>query len=1734
MFNPIVASENIKESFVDYITTSFDFQDETYARELREELNKPGMIAKGPYIELSGSYETTKSIHQLITEGVASPLFDQLEPCPEKDKEIPLDRPLYAHQVKALERAMDHKNLVVTTGTGSGKTECFLIPIVNSLLREIEAGTLSNAVRAIVIYPMNALANDQIERMRDLLKGYPQIRFGLYNGNTEYTEPEARSQYHRIYGMEPSPNEVISREKMQSNPPHILITNYSMLEYMMLRPNDDKVFTGAKLRFIVLDEAHIYKGATGMETALLMRRLRARIDAAQNVQYILTSATLGGKDADAQIVSFAQHLCGVNFTPDNIIRASVRTPDMKAFDSFPMEAFHEIASNKYTPGEVLQKYGMDYAPDAADEEKLFELCLHSKLFHSIRSLIQSNGPMTVSELYQAAVKDNELTSQQDLIDFIDVCSRAEKDKASLIKARYHFFVRALEGAYITLTDPKRLFLQRKKKLTVGDQDIAVFECAVCSHCGRTAVVVTPDDDTLPQAQKQWENAEYYILKENEAEELTDEDGTKEDAKGVGKGENDYVLCPVCARIDTAMNVQLDGLCEHDRSKYLYVTKCPLSKASESPSAKCIACGFGQLRRFYLGSEAATAVLGTELYEQLPEKEQKVIPPEERVVSSGIFGKSKTQTSKTVSKARQFLCFSDSRSEAAFFASYMEKSYEEFLRRRGIWHVVHEIKADGKTCIQVKDFVRRLAGYFESCDSFRTWDAKPEESFADVCVRNAWVAVLNEMFNARRSSSLASMGLLSFEFVKNDDDDILKSVAERYRVDVEDIRQLLNLIVLDAVYSGTLTAKDAQLTPADREYIFFTPVKKILKKIKDAKDAGKSWIIGWAARQRGNGNYYYNAKQERIKRALNISAKDANDFLESYWSAILGNTEDADYSFEATDFNIRLNGDPNLKFYRCKKCGKITAHNCLNHCASVKCSGMLEPYDPAEKLATNHYAKLYQSENMKPLYIKEHTAQLSRDQQTTYQKAFVDKKLNALSCSTTFEMGVDVGSLETVYMRDVPPSPANYVQRAGRAGRSKDSAAFVMTYAKLSSHDFTFYQHPTDMISGKIKAPVFELENKKVVYRHIYAVALADFFADHQEVYNSNNATVFLNKNGYDLFKTYLQEKPERLLQRLKKSIPENIHAMMGIDTWEWVEHLTGEDGVLNIAVNDYLDTLNEYETKLKEYSDNNKFEEAGKCNSQLRRFRMAEEDNAGKRNLIEFLVRSNVLPKYGFPVDTVEMLTRIAVGGNGDKDLRLIRDLQMAVAEYAPGSQVVADGKMYTSRYIRKLPKKDDSSCNSWEIGHFSICPNQDCSQGNFTKEDVSQGRECVSCHKKIPKKFWRQTLEPRMGFIADLKTEEVPMKRPERKYKSEDYYVGDTSRNQIGKWVFEANGHKVEVESTTNDTLAVIVKAEYAVCQVCGYATEGTAEFKIPHKTAFGYNCKCSKKPTKTFHLSHDFKTDVAKLTFMNAAASDKNRMRSVMYALLEGVSRQLGIERTDIKGTLFREVKGGYQIYSIVLYDAVAGGAGHVRRLVTDDGKVLNTVIEKAIAICEGCDCDGSCYKCLRNYYNQKYHKQIDRMEAATFLKEWQNLVTATNTESSADMLGMSNSEQQGSTCQKGSRALVIPEYPEYDRMTSSEALAELADPGNGLSEETNEKLQRIIDMIAEDGKKNACMDIEMPLNNGGSVRPDIIWPQQKVALFTAADQYEQLSEYDWTSFFLDEHFVPEELLQCINEKE
>ena len=252
------------------------------------------------------------------------------------------------------------------------------------------------------------------------------------------------------------------------------------------------------------------------------------------------------------------------------------------------------------------------------------------------------------------------------------------------------------------------------------------------------------------------------------------------------------------------------------------------------------------------------------------------------------------------------------------------------------------------------------------------------------------------------------------------------------------------------------------------------------------------------------------------------------FLISYWDSIFGCGASLEFNLNICDFRIHLNCDPAVHAYRCKKCGRATVHNVKNKCAVDRCNGQLEEIDPANFYADNHYMSLYDSDKMRLLQMKEHTAQLFRNHRSIYQDAFVDGKINTLSCSTTFEMGVYVGGLETMCMRDIPPSPSNYVQRAGRAGRASHTAVFVMTYAKLLSHDFTYYEHPASIISVEIKAPHFSLKNKKVIYRHIFAIDPNEFLAANRDVYDGDNANIFLNEKGFERLASFFHEPNPRL------------------------------------------------------------------------------------------------------------------------------------------------------------------------------------------------------------------------------------------------------------------------------------------------------------------------------------------------------------------------------------------------------------------------------------------------------------------------------------------------------------------------------------------------------------------------------------------------------------------------------
>ena len=321
--NPVNAAREIEWNLQDYIrrTLPVERADPAFSAKLNDLFATPHLMAQDPYLELMPPYKSGASLQQLVDEKVICQVTaDIFAKAFLGDGGKPADFKLYRHQEKAIRAVcQDQQNLVVCSGTGSGKTECFLIPLVDFLVRQwLDGGrpeTLKAGVRAMILYPMNALVNDQVRRLRSLLRHAPYITFGKYTGELdplggeESVEDELEEHINEhIDALEraadgvkwsgagfddeaPLPNEVTRRSVWHDSPAHILVTNYSMLELLLLRPETSNLFQSA-WKFIILDEAHCYDGALGTEIAWLVRRLKRRLGNRDDLRYMATSATL--------------------------------------------------------------------------------------------------------------------------------------------------------------------------------------------------------------------------------------------------------------------------------------------------------------------------------------------------------------------------------------------------------------------------------------------------------------------------------------------------------------------------------------------------------------------------------------------------------------------------------------------------------------------------------------------------------------------------------------------------------------------------------------------------------------------------------------------------------------------------------------------------------------------------------------------------------------------------------------------------------------------------------------------------------------------------------------------------------------------------------------------------------------------------------------------------------------------------------------------------------------------------------------------------------------------------------------------------------------------------------------------------------------------------------------------------------------------------------------------------
>jgi len=476
-FSPIKASEELTYKYKRYLKTIFQIADPDYESQFALELDKRGVLAKGPYLDAVDSFKKGKSPLELVQEGLLPASFCNYG--------LPMERTLYQHQETAIRKVRSGKNIVVSTGTGSGKTESFLLPILADLAEEAEHGTLCPGVRALLIYPMNALANDQMERLRGILASYSQITFGSYTGQTRQERKRALHEYRALNKQQdPLPNELISREEMIASPPHILITNYAMLEYLMIRPKENVFFNGpyaSHWRYIVLDEAHVYSSSTGIEVSMLLRRVKSSLHN-HDIQYILTSATLGSEDQNNEVAEFASKLCDSPFFETDVVRAVRENPKRNHLDTVCRELtdYHELAEAIQEESEERIRetlFSITHIKSNNDTRSdVYNFVIHDQNYWDIRDVLSQN-PRTVYYIAESLG-----CTTQEIEDFVSVAAYAYKDATMLFDAKYHMFIKACDSAFITLGVSKKLMLTRQKSILENEKEYTVFEFGVCSFC----------------------------------------------------------------------------------------------------------------------------------------------------------------------------------------------------------------------------------------------------------------------------------------------------------------------------------------------------------------------------------------------------------------------------------------------------------------------------------------------------------------------------------------------------------------------------------------------------------------------------------------------------------------------------------------------------------------------------------------------------------------------------------------------------------------------------------------------------------------------------------------------------------------------------------------------------------------------------------------------------------------------------------------------------------------------------------------------------------------------------------------------------------------------------------------------------------------------------------------------------------------------------------------------------
>lgn len=1628
MNNPIKIYEEIREAYLKYINSGLPFSRDEYNEERNELLRTPGTISQPPIIELVPKYHERASLREFCeNEGISTEINDFINAGLFANN-TSVERKLYGHQYEALKEAfINRKNTVVTTGTGSGKTECFLLPVISDLVAESSSwdDDRPRAIRTLILYPLNALAEDQMIRLRkalnsrksdgtgarDWLDAYRngnRFYFGRYTGRTPVSgvkkvkgefdkekeslekgwraaiEAAARTNnsdllYH-VPCMDTDSAEMWDRFSMQEKAPDILITNFSMLNVMLMREDEAGMFEATKqwlaedsshVFHLVIDELHTYRGTAGTEVAYLLRVLLDRLGLtpeSSQVQFLASSASLKENEQSKEYLREFFGYSESEFSSRFKVISNPKTP-------------HPEKPEKQLPLAFLKDY-----INTGDDKALFkntscssycEICKKYKLLDWLKYGLDSDKGIIAKDVENIA-KALDLPEEigPSVIGAIVKIICQSKDGSNFIAPiRAHFFFRNVSGLW-GCTDPNctekrqgshfdgriagRFFKRPRTMCTCGNN---VLEVLLCENCGELffgGYKVRRGSSTFLTAERPMTDSfvSYCVLWRGHADE---KNGWKQVWYNPATGEytakigGDYSLYEQQSDDETCFPHK----CPQCEIKYRVEDKDSLTP----------------IRRHGAGLQKVNQILADALIRSMKNEQE--------------------DNTKVV-------LFSDSRQSAAKLSAGIELDhYRDVLR----WAILKSLKENESTSAFLKSIYAKDQSAVTEQEKIKLGELRDDDMYKGIAtsIFCKWLGIpLTEEANIELKQFLASTDAQKLDSIE----DKVRASLLKFGINPAGPKPSYSKIGGDIYWYDLFSFKTLQSKKdlQGNELVFcrniigqcrieqlvsiFSNSKRSFEELRlgylapTVSIPDKMWyeyvcsairIMGETKRIKDipKGHDYEdsfpNQVRELTKKVFGISSNpDVNDKLDELRSFLRNNKIIDENKALLTGKELSfVPAEAGSQYWVCPKCKTVHMQHSNGYCST--CFAKLgEPLTLSQNEVDNpedyYLSVLNSTDKIYRLHCEEMSGQTTKEdslnRQRYFQDIFLDNELplvsgiDLLSVTTTMEAGVDIGSLSAVMMGNVPPQRFNYQQRVGRAGRRGKPLSIALTVAKGSSHDQTHFFEYERMVSDTPKDPYLEVRTPEIAERIIFKEVL------------------------YFALKS-INDKGSR----------DSVHGNFGKSSdWEnkkgkvqnWIDK---NDEIISHII-DTVTTATSINNKTKQ--DIKKYVQSGLLD---RISVIAKSDDYTQEYLSERLANAGLLPMYGFPTLTRNLYLDVPKKLPAEKVVS--RDAEMALSSFTPGHEIVLDKKVYRAVGIVDYtypkgsikPETKDNSHNPYKkpLHRCASC-------GYSTVNSCADESICPVCGEPMEE----ISICSPLGYCVDYYVTPVDFNgsydwyspNSDIKLDCEDSLTLCTPvRNlRIRNNVIPSQG-LVHLVNDNNGCYYTLGKRKGRMYNGILFSKEACPEHQLYDENKFAF---VASKSTGVLTISVEKASDKLNLSPLRSENRYSNSIRAAYlswgYLVRKAIASYLDIDSSELSVGFY--ITPQTKQAEVFFVEKLENGAGYCNYLsgrkypdvpfkaIIDPLLPNGDIYKHLVSEEHSRECTSSCYDCIRDYSNQFVH--------------------------------------------------------------------------------------------------------------------------------------------------------------------